>query len=71
MCYAVNQANYKVLRTNKLKRIKMTGVKALGLFVILFIIECIKCENNQGPSLYCSDLNPQHNIDISQVRELI
>lgn len=52
----------------------------IGLFVIsCVLLKFIKCNNyndrengngngNAAPSLFCSDLNPQHNIDINQVR---
>lgn len=45
----------------------------LKLFSILFtVFESIRCDygfTEQGPSLYCTDLTPQNNVDIDQVRK--
>lgn len=53
---------------------KMARIRAIGFIVTLCaFVASIKCENgvnSQGPSLFCSDLSPQNNIDISQVREI-
>lgn len=41
--------------------------------LLLSIINSIKCADALPPtqSLYCTDLNPQNNVDIEQVRKYI
>lgn len=49
----------------------MRKVNFFGILTILFAVsKFIECDNlqQQGPSLFCSDLNPQNSIDIEQVR---
>lgn len=53
----------------------MMKSKVLGIISVLFALgKFIECDiippivPPRGPSLYCSDLNPQNNIDIDQVR---
>lgn len=48
----------------------MRRVKFFGILTILFAVsKFIECDNlqQQGPSLFCSDLNPQNSIDIEQI----
>lgn len=56
---------------------KMIQIKVFGIvLVLLFMGKYIECDvlqqSQPGPSsLYCSDLNPQNNVDIDQVRFFI
>lgn len=48
----------------------MVEFKAIGILTILMsILNYMKCTNvAPPPSLYCTDLNPQNNVDIEQVK---
>lgn len=51
----------------------MMKMNLFGILTIAFAMsEYIKCDNvaAPGPSLFCSDLNPQNTIDIEQVRHI-
>lgn len=52
----------------------MVELKAVGILsILLSIINYIECGNAppQAPTLYCTDLNPQNNVDIEQVRDIL
>lgn len=52
----------------------MMKLNFIGIFtVILAIVEYIGCESlpDNSQSLFCTDLKPQNNVDIDQVRYIV
>lgn len=46
----------------------------IGIIFVSFAVMVGRCASDQvpdsGPSLYCTDLNPQNSLDIEQVRTI-
>lgn len=51
----------------------MMKMKVIGILSILLAIfknnSCDNYQENNTPSLYCTDLTPQNNVDINEVRK--